>query len=344
MDTTRQPLALILTQFILLLGVFWWRFSLYPLPCEVADILAAAGEGSVTGFNGGWCLLPAMWIGRFAASHTIAAGVISSLLVFSNAFHITRIMSRNLVFTARSYLPGIFYLLASCGIFFGAADLSSVLAATLLIRACSAFIASFVRADSFHISFRGAFVLGLTPLLHPYAALLLLLVPVAMTVFRRTVREGVVAFVGALLPSLAWAYLVWATDGEFSAPYIAMWNGVTTGAGIIGGTSPADIARYAAAGFFAVMVLLSVFSYLASSGDMRTRAVRINTFMVWFLVIAAGAFALPGAGAGDMTVIAIPVAFILPAFFIRQKGRVSAICYALLIATITAANLLPFIF
>ena len=65
-----------------------------------------------------------------------------------------------------------------------------------------------------------ALYLGLLPLVAPAALPLLLLLPLAVQLFRRTLRELTVALAGVLLPLFVLCYINWGVGGDFAAPLL----------------------------------------------------------------------------------------------------------------------------
>lgn len=340
-DITRQPISLILLQFILFLGLFAGRYFHFPLDSEAVP----AGISLSVQNAPGHYVSPGMLINSTAAGNPLAGQLLSALLLFINGFLITKTMSRNLVFPARTYLPYLIYLLAGCGIYFSGHNLSAVLAAYLIMHACSTFINSYSLNPSFGITFKGAFILGITPLLHPQTAVYFILVPVATRIFRKSGRETIVAMFGYALPTLIATYTVWALGGNGTEVYNDIRNGLLT-ASHINMDMPlpvTDIVRLAVCGLFAVTVIISTGSLLLSASEMRTRAYRIQSLMLVFLGLAIAVLASPFRTAGDLAITAIPVSFIMPHYFVKYPGKVSATLYVLLLTGVAVLNILPFL-
>ncbi|MCD8073087.1 MAG: hypothetical protein LUE10_07985, partial [Alistipes sp.] len=265
------------------------------------------------------------------------------LLLFINAFLITKTVSRNLVYATRTYLPCLFYLLVACGICFPGYDLAAVIAAYLLVQASIAFISSFIRSDSFAYTFKGAFFIGITPLVEPQNAIYILLIPLAMAIFRRGGRETLVALLASLLPALVAAYIWWACGHSFTGIFVQVWHEFTAGVaqlaagepyGLSAGvaamaSTPAGIARLAGISLICFTLLLSVAGFFSASSDMRTRAYKIHQFALWFLLLAAISLALPSRGCGNFPVAAIPAAILAPSFFVRHRSLGPMILYIL---------------
>ncbi|MCC8035489.1 MAG: hypothetical protein LIO77_06115 [Rikenellaceae bacterium] len=350
-DVTMQSFGATIVQFLLLAALFW-ASSLCGIAGTAGDaamsLTYAAEEGS---------FLPGFYINGALSHYPAAAGALTLLLIFVNAFLITKTVSRNLVYATRTYLPAIFYLLVACGICFPVYDLSAVVAAWLLVQASIAFISSFVRSDSFGSTFKGAFFIGITPLLDPPNAIYLLMIPAAMAIFRRGGRETFVALIGSLLPALFTAYIWWACGNEFTGLFVDIWREFTAGfpqsiggraAGLSGAaaalaSTPAGIARLLTTGLLAVTLIMSAVGFFTMSSDMRTRAYKIHIYAIWFLLLAVISLALPSGGSGNFPVLAIPAAILAPVFFVKHRSPVPTILYILLVASAAAASIIPII-
>lgn len=298
---------------------------------------AAAGEAS-----GHIYTLPLRGLdSRISQIPALHATVVFLMLVVISLM-LTRYMSHNLAFPPKRYLPAMLYLIACCGIFFGGYSFSVLLAALLVVSACRVLASSFVREESFGISFRGAFLMGIAPVIYPRSAPLLLLVPVAMALFRRGRRETLAAVIGSLLPVVFWSYWIWANGGALTAPAMAVANAFSVGSWEY--PRPEDVAltaRYAVAGVWLILLLFSAAAILSST-EMRTRAVKNNVFMMWFLFVSAACLLLPGASASDFALWAIPAAFLVSELFDLRRGAFPLALYLLALGGAIAAAVIPF--
>ncbi|MCD8102533.1 MAG: hypothetical protein LUE26_08215 [Alistipes sp.] len=329
-DVTRQTFGAILFQFIFFAALLWG--------CSLN------GDTTVSG-HAGDVFIPGNLLNRYSGLYPYAALALSLVFVFINAFVITRTISRNLVYPVRSYLPCIFYLLVSCGICFPAFDLAAIIAAYLIVCATVAFISSFVRTVSFGTTFRGAFFIGLTPLLEPQNAIYILLVPIATVVFRRCTRETTVAVLGSVFPTLLAAYLYWTLGYGFTGVFESIWNGFAFAEPTAASLFPkgaAGTGKLVAAGLIALTVILSAFTFMSAAADMRTRAYKIQVFALWFLVICAVSMAMPSRTEGNFAVLAIPASILAPSFFVRHRGTLPLLLYIGMCAAVVTAALLPF--
>lgn len=105
----------------------------------------------------------------------------------------------------------------ACGLAVGGDCLTTFAASALLALATKNFCRSYCNGFGFDAIFRASLYIGLLPLVATAAAPLLILLPLAVMLFRRTLREVAVAVAGLLLPALTLCYVNWAAGGEFLA-------------------------------------------------------------------------------------------------------------------------------
>lgn len=314
--------------FAVLALLFAYRSAVFPYPEEI--------------YTGSATPLEAFLI-YLAGKYQLFSLIVCILLVFANGLSVSRILSRHMVLSSRSYLPMIFYLVISCGIWTGGACIPAALSSFLLLRATEYFILSFVRKTSFNNTFRGSLLIGFIPLIYPSAAVYLLAVPLAMAVFRRSGRETTTAIVASLLPLLAYAYVMWALDYGFTASLSGIWHEISVpSAGLpLGVESPVEIMRVVTLGITAILLLLGLWSFLMMSDTMRTRSRAIFIYFILLLIIGCCQLLIHGREVSALIMFAVPVSAIIPAFFSRFPGWVSGSAYLVYLLCVTALNAYP---
>ena len=93
-----------------------------------------------------------------------------------------------------------------------------LVANTLLAFSVKNFARSFCNGYAFDALFRASLYLGILLLTAPAALPLVALLPLAIILFHRTLRESVVALAGFLLPILAFGYVNWGARRRFHRP------------------------------------------------------------------------------------------------------------------------------
>lgn len=325
---TRQPLGITIVLFTLLVLFFQGRHILWP----------AAAEAPVANLTP----LGRMIVGWFEGLPWVEAAV-SVILILFTAVVITRLVSRNLVFAARTYVFLIFLAIVGYGIFIRSGNLPVVLAAYLLAKASECFASAFRRTARMADSFRGAVMLGIAPLLYVPATAYIVLLPFAMAIYMRGWRETVVGFTGLVLPTLVYAYVMWALGEPFTEYFIELFTQLMTSGGglpFIDTSSPAGIARIALITLIAAGIVMSLGTYARNARMIRTRAFRIYLFMIFFMLTVIGGMALPCASVGDLPLVALPVSVVAAEYFSRYTGTTASVIYISTILVAVAYNIL----
>ena len=269
----------------------------------------------------------------------VLSEIIAVLFIFSNGLALSRILSRHMVFSSRTYLPIITYLVAGCGIWYGGRDLAALFGSFLLIRASEYFISSFVRNNTFNLTFRGALLIGIIPILYPSGIIYILMIPVAMAVFRRRTRETITALIGGVLPLLLYAYIMWILDRGFFGSLLSLWESLKINYDFaIGFNDAGDIMRIVALGLIALLTLAGLTSFTLFSDKMRTRARAIFIYSILMLLVCLIGFLIPATGTATLLYLGIPVSMIIPAFFSNFPGVVSGVSYMLMLLSVITLN------
>jgi hypothetical protein len=307
-NLTRQSLGGTLVLFTLLMGLFWARHFMAPLPAE-----AAAANTMPLG----------QLLDRAAQGIEWVHAAISLLFIYMTAICVTRMMSRNLVFQVRTHTFLPLLAVAGFGIFIRDCNAAAVIAMYLLARGSDYFASAFRRHARPGDLFGGGLMFGLAPLLHATAVFYIVLIPLAMIVYMRNLRETVLALIGALLPASTWLYILWATGGDFEWPAMH-YN-----------TLPEmDLPRMVATGLLAATVLVSLASFMRDSHRIRTRAHRIHLYMIFFLIIGVAGWR----SVGDLPPTAVPAGVVAASWLSRHEGIIPTLFYALTITATIFAN------
>jgi hypothetical protein len=269
--------------------------------------------------------------------------VASIVLILLTAIVITRLISRNLVFPARTYVFLIFLAIIGYGIFIRSGNFTAILSAFLLARASECFAAAFRRTANMYDSFRGALMLGLAPMFYAPATIYIILLPIATLVYMRGWRETVVGFAGLALPILTYSYIRWTSGRPFTEYFTDLYAQLTTptiGVSFIDTTSTVGIARMVLISIVAAGVVVSLWTHIRNAGMIRTRAFRIYLYMICFMLVAIGGIMLPCASVGDMPLIALPVSVVASEYFSRYTGTIASIIYISMTLVAMSYNIL----
>lgn len=353
-NLTQQPISLILLQIAVVLGLLCVRFYHHPETAELPT------ESFVEHFSSGYSkllegdtlevfnnlfnvegsmplegLLDSLAVTNFTLSIILAA-----LLILLIGFSIVRTMILYMVSGARNYLPALLFVVAGASIFFPGADCSILLSTLLLLIASKGFVDSFAHRENFGILFTSGLLLGLAPLLHAQSAAYILLIPVAMIIYKRNMREFIVTIAGALLPMTLFAYIGWAVGARFLEPFERVWSILMTPGVENWNTIP--LYSYLIAGFITLGTIFSLIAWVSTPGT-RNRARKLYRYMLWFMLLSIATLFLPAVGREGTVIVALPITFLLTHFYRVREGRIPLILYFTTLAVVIGVNIFPFI-
>lgn len=140
-------------------------------------------------------------LARFQAAYPVWSKFAAGFMLLFTGMCAGRITIRYNLYTVGTCLPIPLYAIVACGIATGGNYLAGFAASMLLALATKNYCRAFCNGYGFDAIFRASLYLGLMPLVYAPALPLLLLLPLAVLLFRRTFREVVVATAGLLLRS-----------------------------------------------------------------------------------------------------------------------------------------------
>lgn len=323
-NAARQSFPLTVTGSVLFTGLFAARYFLAPRPVERP-------------FTGGMPLAEALT--RFSIANPGWAASIVFVLLAWIVYIMIQLTVRYASATSRNYLPILLFLITSCGIFVPAEALASYLGAWLLILATRQFVSTFRKEYRFEDAFRGGFYLGLIPLLYAPGAILLTLVPILMSLYRRSGRELTVSIAGSLLPIAGAWFVLWATGSDGWYLFTEWWRCVShRGAPLYPAEFP--ILATACGGAIAILAMMAIIWFVANRKGMRTRQRKVMTHISLTFLLLAASFAAPGSSLSGLPLISVPAAMAIPYAFTGKQSIASSILYFLIIAAVFAMNAL----
>ena len=141
--------------------------------------------------------------------------------------------------------------------------------------------------------------------------------------------------------SLVWTpYSLLDTDGfnAWASPSAAHPLG-TDGTG-------ADVLSWLMAGsrtnlMIAVLTVWSLVIFARQAHSMRTRPYKSYLYFIWILFFSALPLIPPGRSVGELMLLAVPLAVIIPTCFNRRESTWLGIAYLLLLVSMIAYNLFP---
>jgi hypothetical protein len=331
-DITRPSLF----RSILYFGLLYLLFRFREYGSAEAFVVGTAGAAMAG-------LMPlGQWLAEWFAAHGVWTEMVLFLLSLLNAFYLTRILARNLIYRERTYIPALIYLIVAQGYALSGGTVVGLTVAFLVIMAFDNMIQSHGRAHHAGYFLHAGVALGLAPILYAPAVLFLLLLPLGFVLFRQNRRNVMIALLGYLLPIFFSSYILWGMGDDFGATLRQLFAGLVTPAS--GGDLPGVIARmgpwdYGLLGLLLLLTVTALVQFSQNRETMRRRALRGNTLLIWMLFLAVGMTALPGRSAVVFPIVAVPLAAIIPACFNRRSGWWPNLLYALMIGSVISYNL-----
>ena len=313
-DITRQPLLLALAT-SLALTVLGLLFRL-PFDAPMPEVSIETPLGAL--------------LAEFQRSHhgwSVAAVFLTAIV---SAYLVTRSSVGNNLYTRRTYLAMVMFSLCTCCLFGCEEWLRSWATLLALQFACRNFESGFRRSYSFGEMFRGAFFLGLVPLLYAPAATVLLALPLMIFLFHRPAREVPVIVVGACLPWLISSYVWWGMGHEFD--YVSQQTIAAalseSGYSLCGGAQLFDLLAMGAVLF---VVLMSLGVYMIELGALKFKARRIHVFYILIAIMILASSLAAGSDCCTWLLLSLPIAVAMPLLFVRAESRFSLVTYLLLV-------------
>jgi hypothetical protein len=322
MNVSRQTFPFSAAVSVALGGLFAARSIFAPYPVEEP-------------FTGGMPL--AARLAGFSAANPGLSAVVVAIIILWIILAVVHIAVRYASATNRNYLPFQFFVIAACGICLPGELLASFLAAWLLVLSTKYFIESFRKDYRFEDVFRAGLFLGAIPLLYAPGVILLLLIPVALSLYRRSSREFIVCLAGVLLPVPVAGFLHWAFGEMPSMIYTEIWRCLSVRPAV---EYPAQfpVTAAVAAGLVMALALAAVVWFLAHRKGMRTRQRNIMSHVSYMLVLVSVSAALPGASLSIIPLVSIPVAMAVPYSFFGKQALVLSIVYIVMLCAVLTLN------
>ncbi len=336
MDHSSRNLLKTLLYFVLLTAVFWGPEFFAPSREGVAGIPhPAAAPLSGTPLEAA--------IDRVFAGMPLLGLLVTSVLVFFNAFFVSRVVLRNVAYLERTYTPAIVYLLISSGYYNSYMSFRPLLVALLVLMGCELLFKSYHRTLASGNALGMGFLFGLAAAIYAPAILLAVLLPIGWVIFRMTnPREWAAGMVGWALPLFFTAYAAWLAGGEFMAPIRAMLAELGQGAGFPSWRLLSGF-EWMFIGCLSGLLLLSFYGFLRSGGRHKLQQVKVYLFFVWMLLAVAGILLFaPCRSLYQLPILAIPLAVIIPSSFSKGGARrLATALYLVMIGCAVAIHLLP---
>lgn len=318
-DIAKQPLAAAcLTLMAIAVTAVWWSRG---------DSAAVCPMGAE--------MLPGDWIALFQAQHPGSARWITFFGILFTGIYIGRFSNRYNLYAGRCYLTIPFFGMTACFAGLAATGLGQLAAALVLALAVRNYCGAFRNGYGFNALFRASLYLGTLPLLSPATLPLWLLLPTAVFLFRRTVRETVVAFFGLGLPLFLFSYVRWATGAEFCAPWAAVAGRCAAGLRWPEFALPDTLCGYVPLLLAGSYLLLSCGAVLLHLQMFYSQPRKVRTILIYIACCAAVSLStlfFSATPRQTAVLCAVSVSMLLPVLFVRSRHLLAFVIYLLLLA------------
>lgn len=314
-DIARQPLVpAFVTLFALAVTAMW----------------GGAGNGVSAGAPETMPLLGGA-LTRFQAAYPVWARLAAGFMILFTGMCTGRIAIRYNLYGVSTCLPIPLYAVVACGIFSGGNYLTAFAASMLLALAAKNYCRSYCNGYGFDAIFRASLYLGLLPLVYAPATPLVLILPLAILLFKRTFREAVVAAAGLILPLLTACYVSWDMGDEFTAPVMTLADALVSGVPlwIFKGLPLPSLVMLCVIAALALTALLFFLSDIYAAG---TKPRFILIFNTGILAMTLALLCTPSVTPEAFTLTAVPAALLFPVFFVRIDRRIALPVYLILLA------------
>ncbi len=279
-DFTRQSLLQTILYFLLLLFILWNR--------ELFFVFHSFPEGVVESLNQNGYMPLAVQGMEYVSSVPGLLLTLSVLLLFFNAFFLTRIVIRNVLFINRSYLPSLLFLLYCSLMTEMQLSVVSQCVVLLLLFGFENLFAIPKADRTVRYTLNGAFFIGLASVLYFPAIAFFLLVFVILFLYDHfSVREWIVALLGFLAAPFLYSYVLWILGEPFPAYFYQAsevfakvfrtefpdWRRIPWPGYLLGGIS---------FGY----VLWSVIVFFKRAASLNIWTVKSYLFFLWMLLVA----------------------------------------------------------
>ena len=323
LNIARQPLVPAFLTLVALTVLAMWKAAPESMSLQESADIPTRGILAIAS--------PEELLGAFQSSYPIWAKWIAGLLMLYTGTCLGRISLRYNLYAAGTCLAIPLFGILGTSLGLGNSLLVSLVAMTLLALAVKNYARAFRNGYAFDAMFRASLYLGILPLVRPASLPLILLLPLSVLLFPRTLRETVVALAGLLLPVLTFCYINWGAGGDFLAPLTLAYNAFTAG-------SPLEAIRaIPLPGLIPLAVILvidlaAILYFLADSYSAGNRSRTILFFQIGLLLLLVPTLLNPVAKPVVINLLAVPSALLYPFLFVRIHRIAASILYLLLLA------------
>ena len=268
-------------------------------------------------------------LGAWQQTHPLAAACAACPIWFAAGWIVGLVVRVRELYFVRTTITMPLYGIAACGIFCAHDSLAAAVASLLFASAMRSLADSLRNGYSFSPLFFGSLCTGLLPLIYAPAVTLMLTVPLAVVMFKRSAREAIVALAGLMFGPLAVCYLHWGTGGDFVQPLAQSLDALTAVSGYRFFGSLTVSAALTAGCLLAALLAAALFVG-ANIYAMNSRARYITFFNMCAAAVALSTLAMPSSTPSAFGLIAVPTAMTIPSLLVQIRSQAANAIYAVL--------------
>lgn len=288
-------------------------------------------------------LLPGDWISVFQLRFPGWSRWMAFLCALFTGVYLGQFANRFNLYAGRCYLSIPFFGMAACC--FGAGGHSLLhmgiaAVAAVAVRSCCA---AFRNGYGFAELFRASLCLGLLPLLSPAVLPVWLLLPMAIFLFGRTLRETVVAVFGLGVPLFVLCYLSWGWGAGFAVPLSTIADRCAEGlqwpAFVRPETAVACVPLLLAGGLL-LLTAGAAAIHFQTFYNLPRKARLVLVFCACCFLLTLSTYLFSAGPSQVAALCAVPAAVLLPVLFVRSQHLLAFVIYLSLLAGSFVSTLL----
>ncbi len=310
------------------------RQTLFPATLLLVALAACAiglGPLPTVGADGPEGVLTVRLLGEFLTRYTVAGRILLFLLVLSAGLTIGRAGIRYSLYPAKTCIGISLFGFLGCAMALGGDMPVAIVTAYCWARTLFHYLGALRNGYAFDRLFRGSIFLGAVPLLQPALTPLAAVLPLVLLLFKRTLREGIVALAGLLLVPLTAGYICWACGLSFFEPLRPIVRALH-----IGGAMPwrqLPLYTYPVLGLTLLLMIYTLGCFIGDRHSSDNRKLVLLPLLFYLYLFCAALFVVPfeGSSATVLTALAaVVMSLLLPYLFVRLQRGVALAAYAAL--------------
>lgn len=274
---------------------------------------------------------PEELITRFQERWPVWSCCLGALLMIFTGTSIGRLTVRYNLYGAGTCLAIPLFGAVTTALTLGNNFLPVLTAATLLSLAVKNYCRSFRSGYSFDALFRASLYLGALPLVAPGMLPTVILLPTAVILFHRTLREAVVAIAGIILPIFTFCYVNWGAGGDFTTPLTLAWEAFTHGSAL-DAVRTIPMRQLVTLGIIVLLDLAAILYFVSDIYAVGTKPRAILVLTTCLLGLFIPAVLNPATSTAIINLVAVPSAILLPFLFVRIHRIPASILYLIVLA------------